>query len=110
MRLDLVHARSLHEHWPAWREKGSHFSFFLFVPAFCLFPDNFLSASCLRTVSLPAKLSAMTFAEKVQNHAARRLAIPLAHTPAQEIARYKDFLKVESHRVHLLHKRGESGR
>ena len=41
---------------------------------------------------------------------ARRLAIPQSHTPAQEIARYKDFLRVESHRVHLLHKRGESGR
>jgi [protein-PII] uridylyltransferase len=52
----------------------------------------------------------MTFAEKVENHAARRLAIPHSQTPAQEIARYKDFLKVENHRVHLLHKRGESGR
>jgi [protein-PII] uridylyltransferase len=51
----------------------------------------------------------MTFAEKVENHAARRLAISQAHTPAQEIVRYKDFLKVENHRVHLLHKRGESG-
>lgn len=52
----------------------------------------------------------MTFAEKVENHAARRLSIPHSQTPAQEIARYKDFLKVENHRVHLLHKRGESGR
>src|SRR3954469_17629012 len=67
-------------------------------------------ASCLRATMLPAKVAAMTFAEKVENHAARRLAIPQFHTPAQEIARYKDFLKVESHRVHLLHKRGESGR
>src|SRR4051812_31362991 len=52
----------------------------------------------------------MTFAEKVQVHAARRLEIPEGRTPAQEIARYKDFLRVESHRVHLLHKRGESGK
>src|SRR5215212_7942741 len=52
----------------------------------------------------------MTFAEKVENHAARRLEIPQTRTPSQEIARYKDFLKVENHRVHLLHKRGGSGR
>lgn len=54
--------------------------------------------------------AAMTFEEKVENHAARRLAAPETRTPAQEIARYKDFLKVENHRVHLLHKRGGSGR
>jgi [protein-PII] uridylyltransferase len=52
----------------------------------------------------------MTFAEKVDNHAARRLEIPAGRAPSQEIARYKDFLKVESHRVHLLHKRGGTGR
>ena len=64
----------------------------------------------MRGAALPAKVGTMTFAEKVENHAARRLSIPHSHTPAQEIARYKDFLKVENHRVHLLHKRGESGR
>lgn len=52
----------------------------------------------------------MTFAEKVENHAGRRLATAENRTPAQEMARYKDFLKVENHRVHLLHKRGGSGR
>lgn len=52
----------------------------------------------------------MTFAEKVEVHAARRLEIPEGRAPGQEIARYKDFLRVESHRVHLLHKRGATGK
>lgn len=52
----------------------------------------------------------MTFAEKVQNHAARRLSIPEGKSPAQEIPRYKDFLKVEYHRAHAMHKRGTGGR
>lgn len=68
------------------------------------------SAVRLRQWNLPANVPPMTFAEKVENHAARRLVIPEYRTPAQEIARYKDFLKVENHRVHLLHKRGEGGR
>ncbi len=42
--------------------------------------------------------------------AAARLALPPGRKPAEEIARYKTFLKVETHRLKILHRAGASGR
>lgn len=48
--------------------------------------------------------------EKIEANAATRLALPPGKLPAQELARFKAFLKVETHRVKLLHKSGGGGR
>jgi [protein-PII] uridylyltransferase len=48
--------------------------------------------------------------EKIQSNAAERLSLPPGTLPAQELARYKRFLKVESHRLKMMHRAGASGR
>src|ERR1051326_7877712 len=48
--------------------------------------------------------------EKIEANAAARLLLPAGRMPAQELARYKAFLKVETHRVKLLHRSGGGGR
>lgn len=48
--------------------------------------------------------------EKIEANAATRLALPPGKMPAQDLARFKAFLKVETHRVKLLHRSGGSGR
>src|ERR1043165_6458201 len=48
--------------------------------------------------------------EKIEANAAARLPLPAGRMPAQELARYKAFLKVETHRLKLLHRSGGSGR
>src|SRR5438132_1353918 len=48
--------------------------------------------------------------EKIEANAANRLQLPPGRMPSQELARYKAFLKVETHRVKLLHRAGASGR
>ena len=50
-----------------------------------------------------------TLLEKIQENAARRLPLPAGHRPAQELARYKNFLKVEGHRLKILHRGGAGG-
>src|SRR6185436_8477985 len=51
-----------------------------------------------------------TLVEKIEANAATRLALPPGAAPGQELARYKRFLKVESHRLKLLHRAGAGGR
>jgi [protein-PII] uridylyltransferase len=51
-----------------------------------------------------------TLLEKIEADAAARLPLPPDRRPAQELARYKQFLKVESHRLKMLHRAGASGR
>lgn len=51
-----------------------------------------------------------TLLEKIEASAAQRLRLPPGRTPAQELARYKNFLKVESHRLKILHRAGGGGR
>lgn len=51
-----------------------------------------------------------TLHEKIRANAAVRLALPPDRQPAQELPRYKTFLKVEAHRLKLLHRAGASGR
>ena len=47
---------------------------------------------------------------KIEANAAKRLPLPPTHRPAQELARYRTFLKVETHRLKILHRAGASGR
>ncbi len=49
------------------------------------------------------------FLKKIEANAAARLTLPPGRQPAQELARYKAFLKVETHRVKILHRGGGGG-
>src|SRR5579859_8188214 len=51
-----------------------------------------------------------TLTEKMEASAAQRLALPPGRLPADELARFKTFLKVESHRLKILHRAGAGGR
>src|SRR5213593_2290699 len=51
-----------------------------------------------------------TLLEKIAASAAERLPLPPDSQPSQELARYKNFLKVESHRLKILHRAGAGGR
>src|SRR6266516_1577500 len=51
-----------------------------------------------------------TLLEKIAVSAAERLPLPPNRQPSQELARYKGFLKVESHRLKILHRAGAGGR
>src|SRR2546422_2401821 len=51
-----------------------------------------------------------TLLEKIAASAAERLSLPPNRQPSQELARYKNFLKVESHRLKILHRAGAGGR
>ena len=48
--------------------------------------------------------------KKIEASAAARLTLPPGKTAQQELARYKTFLKVETHRLKLLHRAGTGGR
>lgn len=50
-----------------------------------------------------------TLIEKMEANAAVRLALPPGRKPAEELARYKTFLKVETHRLKILHRAGAGG-
>jgi len=50
-----------------------------------------------------------TLLEKIEATAAARLPVPPGKTASQELARFKAFLKVETHRLKLLHRGGSSG-
>ncbi|MGD0260890.1 MAG: [protein-PII] uridylyltransferase [Verrucomicrobiota bacterium] len=47
--------------------------------------------------------------KQIEASAAARLALPPGREPAQELARYKAFLKVETHRLKLRHRAGAGG-
>ena len=44
--------------------------------------------------------------EKIEADAAARLPLPAGRQPGQELARYKGFLKIETHRLKMLHRAG----
>jgi [protein-PII] uridylyltransferase len=46
---------------------------------------------------------------KIEANAAARLNLPPGRQPAQELGRYKAFLKVETHRLKMLHRAGGGG-
>jgi [protein-PII] uridylyltransferase len=47
--------------------------------------------------------------KKIEANAASRLTLPKGRQPSQELARYKAFLKVETHRLKILHRAGAGG-
>ncbi len=51
-----------------------------------------------------------TLSDKIQASAASRLRLPPGRKPTEELERYKNFLKVETHRLKILHRAGGSGR
>ena len=48
--------------------------------------------------------------DKIEAEAAAKLALPPGRQPAQELARYKQFLKLQSARLKMLHRAGGAGR
>ena len=48
--------------------------------------------------------------DKIEAHAAQRLVLPQSRDPSGELARYKNFLKVERQRLKMLHRAGAGGR
>ena len=48
--------------------------------------------------------------QRMEASASARLAVPPGRKPAEEIARYKTFLKIETHRLKILHRAGAGGR
>ena len=51
-----------------------------------------------------------SLADKIEASAIKRIALPPGREPARELSRYKQFLKVESARLKMLHRAGDSGR
>ena len=51
-----------------------------------------------------------TLLEKIEADAAARLRCRRGASPPQELARYQAFLKVETHRLKMLHRGGAGGR
>jgi [protein-PII] uridylyltransferase len=51
-----------------------------------------------------------TLLEKIQASAAARLTLPAQTHPRGELARFKNFLKVETHRLKIVHRAGGEGR
>src|SRR5712691_9412762 len=47
--------------------------------------------------------------QKIEADAAARLPLPAGRQPTQELARYKGFLKIETHRLKMLHRAGAGG-
>lgn len=50
-----------------------------------------------------------TLLEKIEADAAIRLPLPANRQPSQELTRYQRYLKVETHRLRILHRAGGSG-
>jgi [protein-PII] uridylyltransferase len=51
-----------------------------------------------------------TLLEKIQANAAARLVLPAGTHPREELARFRNFLKVETHRLKIVHRGGGEGR
>ena len=50
-----------------------------------------------------------TLLERIETNAASRLVLPEGRKPSEELARYKNFLKVETHRLRILHRADGEG-
>jgi len=48
--------------------------------------------------------------QRIETNAEARLLLPPGRKPTDELTRYRNFLKVESHRLRILHRAGGSGR
>src|SRR6187402_3104584 len=47
--------------------------------------------------------------KKIESHASERLVLPPGKRASEEMARFKTFLKVETHRLKLAHRAGRDG-
>lgn len=52
----------------------------------------------------------LTLLEKIEADAAKRLTLPPGRQTSKELGRYKSFLKLERHRLKMLHRAGAKGR
>ena len=66
--------------------------------------------ACLESRLPPLYASVQDLLNKIEAAAEARLTFPPDTAPAEKLARYKTFLKVESHRLKLLHRAGADGR
>lgn len=69
------------------------------VPPFACAPSEFW----------PKVLPMPTLLEKIEADAAQRLPLPPNRQPNKEVARYKNFLKLERNRLKMVHRAGASG-
>ena len=51
-----------------------------------------------------------TLLQKIESNAALRLTLPPGQEPSKDLARYKNFIKIETHRLRILHRGGEDGK
>jgi len=63
-----------------------------------------------RCVCLTCAALVPSLADKIEASAVKRIALPPGREPARELSRYKQFLKVESARLKMLHRAGANGR
>src|SRR6266404_3212096 len=67
------------------------------------------AAACLQ-ITLPATYAAVQdLLKKIEADAKERLPAPTGSDAAEKLARYKGFLKVETHRLKILHRGGAGG-
>src|SRR6185295_17535541 len=52
----------------------------------------------------------LSLAEKIESDASQQLVLPENRQPNEELARYKNFLKVQNQHLQTLHREGASGR
>ena len=67
-------------------------------------------AACFAAGFSPTYAPVQGLIKKIEDDARARLPAPPNSDPAGQLARYKGFLKVETHRLKLLHRSGEGGR
>ena len=66
--------------------------------------------SCFQAVLLPSYAPVQDLLKKIEADAEARLPLPPNADAAEKLARYKGFLKVETHRLKLLAPAGAGGR
>jgi [protein-PII] uridylyltransferase len=66
--------------------------------------------TCFEPGLLPIYAPVQGLLKKIEDDARERLPLPPPSNPAERLARYKGFLKVETHRLKLQHRAGVGGR
>jgi [protein-PII] uridylyltransferase len=82
---------------PMRRAEGRHF-----------LPDDYEIWTLNRDLSSVPRVPSLL--ERIEANAEARLTLPAGRRPTEELARYRNFLKVESHRLRILHRAGGGGR
>jgi [protein-PII] uridylyltransferase len=66
--------------------------------------------ACLQIIFSATYARVQDLIRKIENNARDRLPAPPNSDAAEKLARYKGFLKVETHRVKIAHRAGADGR